>query len=267
VRAADVRSLVDEVRRLGFTLRDEIAAVTVGPVVVSGVLAEQLAKELGAGASPGAVVLGGASVPPNAEVLVRVIAGDPGAEDESLVRAASARGVEVVMVELWPQADWTRPFVVTPFVVECRAGEGFPIREIADRIVEATEHAGVLAARVPTLADATRASFVKQAVIRSALIGLMGARLGASRPLLVREQVRMVTRLRAVSSGTAGAEERPVLAGGAAAALASGFALRGVARTVRAVVPAPVAHAAIAAAGTLALAKAFAVFESRLRSE
>jgi hypothetical protein len=264
VRAVGVRALVGEVKSLGLAVRQEASPPPTGPIVVSGVLAEQLAKELGAGAAPGAVVVA-SGVPPVAEVLVRIIAGDPSPEDEELVREAEAKGVEVVIVELWPQADWTRPFVLSPFVVECRAGEGFPVREIADSIVDATENANVLAARAPALAAAAQDGIVRQAVVRSALIAL-SARRGASRPLITLEQARMVSRLRAVSSGTAVSEELPVLAGGAAAALASGFALRRVARTARAVLPDPLARAVIAAAGTWALAKAFQVVESRLPS-
>jgi hypothetical protein len=56
VTAAGVRALVGEARRLVFAVRDEIDLPHVGPIVVSGMLAEQLAKELGAGAAPGAVV-------------------------------------------------------------------------------------------------------------------------------------------------------------------------------------------------------------------
>ena len=151
-------------------------------------------------------------------------------------------------------------------MVECRAGEGFPVGEIADRIVEATEDAPVLAARVPALAQATRSGLVKQAVIRSALIGFVGSRLGRSRPLLVLEQARLVSRLRAVSSGPAISEELPVVAGSAAAVLASGFALRTAARTAGAVLPAPLVNAAVAAAGTWALARAFRLLEPRLPS-
>jgi hypothetical protein len=229
-------------------------------------LAEQLAKELGAGADPGAVVVGSGAVPAHAAVHVRIVAGDPSPEDEALVAAAARHDADVVIVELWPQADWTKPFVLSPFVVECRAGEGFPVGEIADRIVEATDDAPVLAARVPALAQATRSGLVEQAVIRSALIGLVGSRLGRSRPLLVLEQARLVSRLRAVSSGPAVSEEVPVVAGSAAAVLASGFALRAAARTAGAVLPAPLVNAAVAAAGTWALARAFRLLEPRLPS-
>ena len=264
--AAAVRAFVSELKSLGFAVRDEVTPRPAGTIVVSGMLAEQLAKELGAGADPGAVVAASGAVPTHAAVHVRVVAGDPTAEDEALVAAAARQDAEVVIVELWPQADWTKPFVLSPFVVECRTGEGFPIGEIADRIVEAAEGAPVLAARVPALAQATRSGLVKQAVIRSALIGFVGAHLGRSRPLLALEQARLLSRLRAVSSGPAVAEELPVMAGSAAAVLASGFALRTAARTAGAVLPTRLVNAGVAAAGTWALARAFRVLEPRLPS-
>jgi hypothetical protein len=267
VRLADLRAFAGEARGLGFALRHEVSIEHAGPIVVSGILAEQLAKELGAGATPGAVVVGPARPSPGAAVHVHVIAGDPTDEDEALVRGAAGHDLEVVIVELWPQADWTRPFVLSPFVVECRAGEGFPIETIAERIVEAADNAAELASNVPALADAARAAIVKRAVVRSALIGFVGSRLGASRPLLVREQALTLAKLRTVSVGTAVSDDKTVLAGGAAALFASGLALRELARSARTVLPKPLAHALIAAAGTWAAAKAFQTVESRLPSE
>jgi hypothetical protein len=252
------------VRRVGSTVTAEADPASVGPIGVSGMLAEQLVKELAAGAEPGAIVVGGVELVDRAEVLVRIVAGDPTSEDDELVRAADRRGVPVVIVQLWPQADWTMPFVLTPFVVECRAGEGFPVREIAERIVESTETSAVLAARAPVIEEATRAGLVKSAVLRAALIGIAGSRLGVSRQLLTLEQVRLISQLRTASPGSAIADELPVRAGGAAAVLAAGFAFRGLARSLRTIVPAPVAHAAVAAAGTWALAKAYQLAESRL---
>jgi hypothetical protein len=263
---AGARTLAAEARSLGFALREEVSARDTGPIVVSGVLAEQLAKELGDGARTGAVVYGSGPPPPHAEVLVHVIAGDPTDEDEVHVEGAVARGIEVVLVELWPQEDWTRPFVLSPFVVECRAGEGFPIPEIAGRIVEAAERPTVLAANVPAIADAARASVVTQSVVRAALVALLGGRDRKARPILSLEQVRMISRLRVVSSGTAVSEEVRVLAGGAAVVGASGFAWRNVARTARTVLPDSVADAAVAAAGTWTLGRVFQLLESRLPS-
>ena len=264
--AASVRALVGEARRLVFAVRDEIDLPHVGPIVVSGMLAEQLAKELAAGAAPGSVVVAGAVPQGRPEAHVRIIAGDPSPEDEALVAEAAREGIEVVIVQLWPQADWTRPFVLSPFVVECRAGEGFPVGEIADRIVEATESTNALAARVPVLAEALRSALLTQAVLRSALIGLAGSRLGRSRPLLVLEQARLIAQLRGISSGSAVSDELPVVAGGAATVLAAGFALRDAARRAGAVLPAPLVNAAVAAAGTWAVGKAFRSLEPRLPS-
>ena len=262
--AAGFRALVGEARRLGTTVGAEADPSAVGPVGVSGMLAEQLTKELAAGADPGAIVVAGAEVVERAEVLVRIIAGDPTPEDEQLVRAADAGGVPVVIVQLWPQADWTTPFVLTPFVVECRAGEGFPVGAIADSIVEASENGAALGARAPVIAEATRKGVVKSAVLRSTLIGLAGSRLGVSRPLLTLEQVRMLSQLRTASTESPAADELRVRAAGAAAVLAAGFAFRGVARSLRTVLPAPIAQAAVAAAGTWALAKAYELAEARL---
>jgi hypothetical protein len=264
VSAAGFRALVGEARSVGAVVTGADDSASAGPVAVSGMLAEQLVKELGAGAAPGAVVVGGAELVDRAEVLVRIVAGDPTDEDEQLVRAADAKGVPVVIVQLWPQADWTGPFVLTPFVVECRAGEGFPVDEIADRIAEATENAAAVGSRAPVIAEASRSGLVKGAVVRSALIALAGSR--AARPLLTLEQVRLLAQLRTASVGSGSENELRLRAGGAAAVFAAGFAFRGAARSLRSVLPAPIAHAAVAAAGTWALAKGYELAESRLPS-
>lgn len=258
-----MRSLVDEARRVGFAARDDAHPESVGPIAVSGMLAEQLAKELSAGAEPGSVVVAGAEVVGRAEILVRIVAGDPTADDDALVQRADSQGVPVVMVQLWPQADWTRPFVLTPFVVECRAGEGFPLRAIADRIVEATERGAGLAARVPVLREASRAGAIRSSVVRAALIGFAGSRYGSSRPLLALEQVRLLSGLRNTAPGAEDDDLR-LRAAGAGAVLASSFALRQLARSLRAFLPEPLANAVVAGAGTWALAKAVEVAGSRL---
>ena len=65
--------IAGELRSLGSTLNEELAPRRAGPVVVTGMLAEQLAKELGAGARQGAVVVGPAELRAGAEALVRVL--------------------------------------------------------------------------------------------------------------------------------------------------------------------------------------------------
>ena len=264
MKGGGVIALAGELRSLGSSLSEELAPGRAGPVIVSGVLAEQLAKKLALDSRPGAVVVGANTLRAGAEVLVHILAGDPSSEDDALVRAADRLGVPVVAVQLWPQAEWGKSFVLTPFVVECRAGEGFPVREIAQRIAEATQDSPALAADVPVTADVVRAGVVKLSVIRAALIGLAGARLGVSRPLISLEQSRMVARLRRVNADPSADVDRTGLATGTAAALVTGYALRGLARKLRTFMPAPVANTAVAAAGTWALAKAFQIVESRL---
>ena len=267
MRTAALTALVYEVRSVVSTVRGELSPASVGPVVVSGMLAEQLAKELAAGAEPGVVVAHEGTATPLAEVLVRIIAGEPSDADAAFVRDAERRETPVVLVQLWPQADWTPTFVLSPFVVECRTGEGFPLREIADRIVEASEHGPLLAARIPALKEATSDGLVRGSVTRAAILAVAGTgKKGAARPLITLEQLRMLARLRATTTGSR-PDEMPVIAGGAALALAAGFAFRGVARRAQEVLPAPIANAAVAAAGTWALAKVLQTLEARLPPE
>jgi hypothetical protein len=245
--------LVFEVRGLMEAIQEEMTPERAGPIVVSGMLCEQLARELGAGAGPGAVVVDDAGSREPAEVRVHVMAGEPSAADEALVGACDRAGTPMVLVQLWPQDEWTPPFVLTPFVVECRAGEGFPIEEIGNRIVDAAEHWTELARRVPVLHETVSGKLVSFSVVRAALVGALGARGRESRSVLALEQVRTLARLQSLHEG-ARSQEPPVLAGAAAGAVALSFALRAVARRVGTVLPAPIVNAAVAAAATWVLA-------------
>ena len=234
-------------------------------IEVSGVLAEQLAKELGAGARAGAVRVGGDAPAASADVLVRVIAGDPTPADESFVRASDVHGVPMVLVQLWPQEEWTRPFVLSPFVVECRAGEGFPLDEIGDRILDSTERGPSFTAGIPSLREVSRRRVVTRSVLRAAALGAF-ARNVPTRPLITLEQLRMAARLSSGAEkgdGAAISSERLPVAVVTGAVLGAGFALRGVARTTRFLLPPRVADAAVAAAGTWALAAAVKALTSR----
>lgn len=263
MRSAAARAVFGEVRDVAQAVRHEQTTAPVGPVVVSGMLADQLVKELGANAEPGAVLVGDASTRA-CEVVVRIVAGDPTPEDEAVVRDADRRGIGVVLVQVWPQAAWTRPFVLTPFVVECSAGMGFPVGEIGDRIADASEHATALASRIPALRPSVEKAVVTRAVVRA---GLLGALPGSGvRRVLTLEQIRMVTRLRSIERGQVGDGAAGFASFGQAVGLvlATGVGLRGVAHAARQVLPAPVANGLVAAAGTWAIART-ARSASRLR--
>ena len=180
---------------------------------------------------------------------------------------ADRHGIPVVLVQLWPQAVWTEPWVLSPFVVECRAGEGFPLDEIGARIVEACERGPSLAARIPVLRPAFHRIAVTRSILRAAaLAALAGGH--AARPAISLEQVGMLSQL-AVARGAAAegaVPPLPTVGGVAGIALACGFVLRAVARAGQRALPAPVTNVAVAAAGTWALATAAEALARRASS-
>jgi uncharacterized protein (DUF697 family) len=252
MRVVAARALAFEARDVVRAIRQELSHSGTGEILVGGMLAEQLARELASDAAPGAVTVGNTTRLGRAAVVVHVIAGDPTPDDHEIVRAADKERVPVVLVQLWPQAEWTRPFVLSPFVVECRAGEGFPIREIADRVAEASEEPQSLASRIPALRDAAYDRIVREATVRAALVGAVGGLMGASRPLLTLEQVRMLSRLSPLGPMPIAPDARS-LAGVAGPLLAAGFVLREASRRARHSLPAPAVNAVVAAAATFAL--------------
>jgi hypothetical protein len=263
VRSALVATVL-EARNVVSALREEQRVPRLGPVVVSGVLAEQLAKELSAGARPGAVIVGedprgvragSFETSQRSQVAVRIIAGDPSEEDDAFVRAAEKSEIPIVVVQLWPQENWRAPFVLSPFVVECKTGEGFPLAKIAGMIATAADDPTALASRIPVLKQTVERLVKRDAIIRSALLATSGKK--AARPALMLEQIGVVSRLRTLEDAEPrGEEQMPIVAGTAAAAIAASYGLRELARRARRVLPDPVADAAVAAAGTWAVAEA-----------
>lgn len=262
MRARGLGSVVLEARKALTTVQDKEAQVPVGPLVVSGTLADQLARELGAGAEPGAVVVRDPPSAAGAEVVVRVIAGDPGRPEDALVREADRLGIPVVFVQLWPQASWASLFVLSPFVIECRAGKGFPVETIAETVSRAVANPEALAARVPVLKEPVESSVVRKAVARAALLGGAGARRkGPARPMITLEQLKMASSLRAAGEPEARSEIPPAAV--AVATVGASFALRALARTAGRSLPAPLVNAAVAAGGTWALAELLRRLEAR----
>jgi hypothetical protein len=263
VRGALVPTLL-EARNVVSALREERQVARIGPVVVSGMLAEQLAKELSAGARPGAVVVGDDPGAVRAPVAVRIIAGEPSDDDDGFVRAAEKTEIPLVIVQLWPQENWRTPFVLSPFVVECRTGEGFPLVKIAELIATAADDPTALAARIPVLKRTVERVVKRDAIVRSALLAAGASGKRAARPALMLEQVGVVSRLRALEDAEPrGEEQMPIVAGTAAGAIAVSYGFRELARLARRRLPEPLADAAVAAAGTWAVAELFRRLEAR----
>lgn len=226
------------------------------PLLVTGLLAEQLAKELGAGGDPALVRTAGD--PAEAALFVRVLAGAATAEDERLFRAATRALVPVVAVQT---ADRTvrLPYVLAEDVVQCRPGSGFPLDEIADRIAAALGGAGAqLAASLPVLRDAVARRRTADAAVTAAGLTAFGAASGPRLPVLALDQARMLSDL-AVASGAETSDDQHAavqkLALPLALSLATGLAARELVR--RLPVRGRALDTAVAAGATLALGALF----------
>lgn len=257
-------ALALEVRTVANALREERTVARVGPLVVSGMLAEQLAKELSAGAAQGAVVVADDPHAVRAPVAIRVVAGDPSPEDDVFVRAAERADVPVVIVQLWPQADWREPYVLSPFVVECKTGEGFPIATIAKLVATAADDPTSLAARLPVLKETVEKAAKRHGLVRSAFVGATAGTKRAARPVLALEQVGLVSQLRALEEPMVEKNEQlQAVAAAAAVAIAASYGFREVARRARGKLPRRLSDAAVAIAGTWLLAEVYKPLRAR----
>ena len=150
------------------------------------------------------------------------------------MRRAERLEIPVVIVQLWPQEPWREPYVLSPFVVECKAGEGFPLRKIAALVATAADDATALAGTIPVLAAPTEAAVKRDALIRSGLIAGLARGKRGTRQLLALEQVGLIARLRALEGRETRPDEQvPIIAGTAAATIAASYGFRQIARIAR----------------------------------
>jgi len=254
------------VRLLGIGPRDVVALARHqrrvhdlrGPLLVTGMLAEQLAKELSAGGDPTLVRTSGE--PEAAGVFVSVVAGAATAEDERLFRAASSAAVPIVAVQTAEPGRAVRlPYVLAEDVVQVMPGRGFPVDEIADRIAAAVgDDAAPLAASLPVLRDAVVRRRATDAAVATAVLAAVGAAKGPRLPVLALAQARMLSDLTVASGSEPGGDGREAaqqLALPLAAALGTGLVARELVR--RAPFRSRVLDAAVAGAATLALGALF----------
>jgi hypothetical protein len=227
-----------------------------GPLLVTGVLAEQLARELAAGAAPGAVRTSGD--PARAAALVRVVAGEASREDEAQLRSAVRALVPVVAVQTGDPAV-RLPYVLPTDVIAVPPGKGFPVAEITTALAAALGPDGPpLAASLPVLRGAIQERLAVEGAAKAGVLSMTGAdkpRL----PVLALLQSRTLADVTS-AAGASGKLESPqdaarVVAPQLGAALGTGFAARGVIRRL----PRrnPLVEGAVAAAATYALAKVF----------
>ena len=199
---AKIGPMLMEARSIVRALRANLD-VHLGPVLVSGTLSEQLARELAAGAGPGAVVAAHGSRP-GAAALVHVIAGEPAPADDELVRRADRQGVPVVLVQLEPRASGSSRSCSRRSSSSAGRARASRFPRSPRSVVDATEYPVALARRVPVLREAVTEAVLGTAAIRAAIIGALGARSKGTRPILALEQVRMLGELRAADDPACG---------------------------------------------------------------
>jgi uncharacterized protein (DUF697 family) len=236
-------------------LAKELAA-TAGdsrPIVVGGMLADVLQKELVRDGDPRAVRVG---QPEGGAVYVHVLGG-PALTDEDAAALKRAERARVPLVVVGGGEERI-PYVLATDVVPLPAGAGFPIEQVAATIARKLGEQGTaLAARLPVLQPAVAEHLIESFARKNAIIGAAVFLPGADLPILTLNQVRLVLRLAAAHGERAGQERLPE----AVATLGSGYAFRAVARQLAGLIP----FAGWAVKGGVAYAGTRAVGEAALK--
>lgn len=234
------------------------AASPKGPLLVTGVLAEALARELRAGGDASLVRTDGD--PAGAAALVRIVAGAATPEDERMLRVAQRALVPSVVVQTG-EPSARIPYVLATDVVECEPGKGFPVDEITHTLAAALAQDGpALAAALPVLREAVQSRRIEGGAVAAAALAAAGG--GTPRlPVLALAQARLLSDV--ATAGGAARPEAPRAVAEAivpplAAALGAGLAARTLVR--RLPLRSRLLDSAVAAAVTYALATAFRRF-------
>lgn len=235
-------------------------AATRGPLLVTGVLADQLARQLGAGADPGAVRTTGD--PAQSAALVHVVAGAATPDDERVLRAATRSLVPFVVVQAGDPST-ELPYVLPMDVVDCEPGKGFPVDGIAKTLARTLGTDGAaLAHALPAIRDAYQVQRAEESAISAAVIASYGGN-APELPVLVLAQARALVDI-ATARGDESEEPGSLattIAPSLGAALGTGLVARGFVRRLSA--RNRVVEALVAGIATYALATAVRRFGRR----
>jgi uncharacterized protein (DUF697 family) len=229
-----------------------IAAEDDRPLVVSGPLAAQLAKELGRGGDPGAIRVDGR--PEEGAALVRVLGGAPTEDDERVLRAANRAGVPIFAVQTGNEV-FDVPYVLATDVVQCAPGAGFPVEEIAAVLAARLGEASTsLAARLPALRETVAEELIERFSRRNAVLGAAVFVPGADFAVLTLNQLRLVLRLAAAYGVDVDQQRLPEIV----ATIGAGLGFRTVARQLLGAIPIAgwVVKGSVAYVGTRVLGEA-----------
>jgi uncharacterized protein (DUF697 family) len=251
-----------------FNLVRELRASTAkeAPLVLGGapLLVEALRRELLRGGDPSAVRDASLGALDGAAALVYVLGGEVGEEDERALRAADVAGVPAVV--LGPDPRTPIPYVLATDVLPLRAGEGFPLDELARLLGgKVDEGATGLAAKLPSLRRGIADALIARVARQNGIVGAAVFVPGVDFPVLTINQLRLVLRLAAAYGQELDAQRLPEILGVVGTAL--GF--RAVARQALGVVPVAgwAVKGGVAYTGTRAVGEAaIRYFEARAAS-
>ncbi|MDQ3066065.1 MAG: hypothetical protein M3R12_02780 [Actinomycetota bacterium] len=226
-----------------------VAAEDTKPLLVGGPLAEQLHKELGRGAKPGALRVGGRAE--EGAALIRMIGATVTEEDERELKAAKRANIPIVAVQTGG-ATLDIPYVLATDIVVCPPGRGFPVEAIATKVAERLGESGTsLAAGIPALREPLCRELIEKFSRKNGIAAVAIFIPGADFPVLTLNQLRLVLRLAAAHGVAVDQQRLPEVL----ATIGAGFGLRAAARQLLGAVPVAgwLVKGAIAYAGTRAL--------------
>jgi uncharacterized protein (DUF697 family) len=223
------------------------------PILVGGVLADELARALSAGGDSWAVRRGGE--PKGVEALVYAIGETVTAEDERALKAAHRARVPAIVVATGREVPKRIPFVLATDIVRSQPGRGFPVEAIADALADRLgEEATSLAAHLPVLRPAVVNRLIEAFSRKNGFLGAAIFIPGADLPVLTVNQLRMMLRICAAYGLDVDRQRVPEIL----ATIGAGFGFRFLARELLGFVPIAgwIVKGFIAYAGTRAVGEA-----------
>jgi len=160
------------------------------PILVSGVLADELARQLRDGGDASFVVTAGD--PAEASAVVRMVAGAASPEDERVMRDATRALVPLIAVQTGDPGA-RLPYVLATEVVDAPPGEGLPLDEVVRALARALRRDGpALASSLPVLREAVEARRATEGTVSAGAIAML-ARAGNTPHLPVISQAQMLS--------------------------------------------------------------------------
>jgi uncharacterized protein (DUF697 family) len=231
----------------------ELSKTSDRPLLVAGLLADQLTRELAAGGDVHAVRT--SSPPEDVEALVYVVGDEVTAEDERVLKLAHRTRVPTIVVAAGREAPERVPFVLATDIVRVEAGHGFPVAEITRALAHKLgEDATSLARHLPVLRPAVVEQLIESFARKNGIVGAAVFIPGADLPLLTLNQIRMVLRICAAYGLEVDNQRAPEIL----ATIGAGLGFRALARELLDLVPFAgwLLKGAVAYAGTKALGEA-----------